>query len=106
MSDRSIGDFARLVRHDPDEAARLLLAAMPDDAVVRLINAIEEQAQAREGWRLNNRQVVDNIADPGRAYPMVTYPGGSLAVDPPRPEVKHMVRSTVWVRALSAWSGL
>lgn len=97
--DSDIGTFARTVRQDPAEAARLLLASVPADAVAALIDAIEEAQQAPAGWRINNRQVVDNIADAGRPYPtVVLHEPDAVRVDPPRPEIKHMVRSTVWTR--------
>lgn len=96
--DSDIGAFARVVRQDQAAAARLLLASVPSEAVAALVDAIEEAQQAPAGWQINNRHIVDNIADPGRPYPTVVLHEPAVRVDPPRPEIKHMVRSTVWTR--------
>lgn len=51
MSDRGVGDFVRLARADRDEAARLLAAALGDDA-----QALASALWKAQGWHEERRQ--------------------------------------------------
>lgn len=44
MSDRSIGDFSRLVRQDTEEAARRLKATLPREVLLDFIHELDRAA--------------------------------------------------------------
>lgn len=100
MSDRSVGDFSRLVRTDPKDAAQRLASGLSREQLRALVDELEAADQAREGWTLNNRQRVDNIEERTKfeTVPHAMSPFG------PRVEVRHSVVSSVWTRAASGGS--
>lgn len=105
MSDRGVGDFSRLVRTDPKDAAQRLAAGLSREQLRALVDELEVADQAREGWALNNRQWTDNIEEHARHFETVPHgmsPFGRATVQGPRVEVRHSVRSSVWMRPAEA----
>lgn len=54
MSDRSLGDFARMVQLDPVDAARKLISSLPAkagaQAAAEFVRALERFELERDGW--------------------------------------------------------